>query len=211
VARIAWHLATETAIPVLFFTGETTTSQMAKRMLAVATGVPLSALMEGRVREEMSQLEAARAKAEGAPLILDGAPQVSMAVLAGKARRARTVEQVRVVIVDGFQRIRGNPAENSRDLKDLAMQLGITVIVTSQLYHGLELRDDKTPILADLAAERPELEQDGATIILLHRLMREGEEQSTEAEARVVKHRLGPTGNAPLTFQRFPVRFVDRG
>lgn len=207
VAGMAHFLAVRQKEPVLLFTGETTTAQLTKRLLAVASGIPLTTLMAGSVRDELTWLEQARGTLTGAPLIVDGAPRVTLPGLAGQARRLVTLQGVRLVIVDGFQRIRGDRTENSRGLKDLAMQLMVPVVVTSQISRLVEHRADSAPLLADLGEEVPELEQDADTVILLHRALREG--RGYEAEACVVKNRNGPPGVAPLRFEEQAARFVD--
>lgn len=190
--------------PTLFNTGETTAAQAVKRLLSLQTGVPLTKLMAGEVREEVQWLEEARDKMREAPLLIDGVSQVTITGLASKVRRAAVVNGTTLVIVDGFQRIRGDPAENSRTLKDLAMQVAAVVVVTSQISQAVEHREGG-PVLADLGEEVPALEQDADIVLLLHRRR----DRPGEAEARVVKNRLGPTETVPLRFEVQPARYVD--
>jgi replicative DNA helicase len=96
-------------------------------------------------------------------------------------------------------------SEMSRNLKLLAKEFGIPVLVLSQLNRSSEMRSDKRPQVSDLR-ESGSLEQDADIVVLLHR---DDEEKPGEMELIVGKNRNGQTGSASVAFQGRFSRAVD--
>lgn len=97
----------------------------------------------------------------------------------------------------------------SNALKDLAVELGIPVIVLSQLNRDLEKRDDKRPRMADLR-DSGAIEQDAATITFVYNASRyDGTADPRDAELLVEKCRYGKTGVARVKWDGPRVRFHD--
>lgn len=98
----------------------------------------------------------------------------------------------------------------SRNLKVMAKEFGITIIVLAQLNRGPEQRQDKVPIVSDLR-ESGAIEQDADIVILLHRpdVYERESPRAGEADVIVGKHRGGPMGTITVAFQGHYARFVD--
>ena len=88
-------------------------------------------------------------------------------------------------------------ADMSRQLKVLAMDLDVPVIVLSQLNRSSESREDKMPGLHDLR-ESGAIEQDADVVILLHREII-GDNKNRMLMA-VAKNRRGDTGALEFDF-----------
>jgi replicative DNA helicase len=158
------------------------------------------------------------------PLYTIDLPGVTTLEMRAKARRMKMELGIELVIVDYLQimsssgRRRDNKAaevsEISRDLKLMARELDIPVIVLSQLSRAVEQRPNKRPMLSDLR-ESGAIEQDADLVWFIYRdsyytQMGEGGIDYTrvadaeEAELNIAKHRNGATGKASLTwFRRF--------
>jgi replicative DNA helicase len=129
-------------------------------------------------------------------------------------------QRVGLVIVDYIQLMKGRGtaqnreqeiAEISRELKQLAKDLRVTVIALSQLNRSVESRADKRPQLADLR-ESGAIEQDADAILFVYRdeyYTREASRYKGLAEIDIAKQRNGGLGRLHLRFQAWCARFED--
>jgi len=104
-------------------------------------------------------------------------------------------------------------SDMTRQLKLLARELEIPIILCAQLNRGPELRSDHTPMIADLR-ESGSIEQDADMVLLLYRpaVYQDNEEyQNGDNTSQVIiaKHRHGPTGVVKLAWQGEYTRFCD--
>ncbi|MGD6968746.1 replicative DNA helicase [Rossellomorea vietnamensis] len=88
----------------------------------------------------------------------------------------------------------------TRELKQMAKQYKVPIILLSQLSRSVEQRQDKRPLMSDLR-DSGSIEQDADIVMLLYReayYKRDFEGQETEIN--LVKHRNGPVGTVRLKF-----------
>jgi replicative DNA helicase len=95
-----------------------------------------------------------------------------------QASKMQEIYGLDVVFIDYLQLLddcyEGGDSQNvrvskvSKNIKSMQNDLGVPVVVASQLSRGLENRDDKAPKLQDLR-DSGSLEQDADTVLLLHR------------------------------------------
>ena len=104
-------------------------------------------------------------------------------------------------------------SEITRNLKNLARELGVPIIALSQLNRSLEQREDKRPRLSDLR-ESGAIEQDADVVMFIYRheyYHPEDQEKRGIAEVIIAKHRAGSTGPVEMTFQPEFTRFANLG
>ncbi len=91
----------------------------------------------------------------------------------------------------------------TRDLKILANELNIVIILLSQLSRGVEHRQDKTPVLSDLR-ESGSIEQDSNMVAFLHN---PDESQQEDIESVIRKNREGSLGILKFRFDGNKMKF----
>ena len=121
-----------------------------------------------------------------------------------------------LIIVDYLQLIDpdrkyGNRAsevgEISKSLKGLAMELGVPIVVLSQLNRLSEARETKEPSMAELR-ESGDIEQDASVVLLLWNL---SEDERNRKGLKIEKSRQGKTGKFELSFDGDAMIFREVG
>ncbi len=123
-----------------------------------------------------------------------------------------------LVIIDYLTLIQGSGrrerhlevGEITRNLKRIARELNVSILLLSQLNRGVEQRQDKRPMLSDLR-DSGEIEQDADKIMFLHRddyYDKETENQNV-IEVIVAKNRNGSLGVASLEFNKETQKFKN--
>ncbi|MYD60238.1 MAG: replicative DNA helicase [Gemmatimonadetes bacterium] len=211
-------------VPVLYFSLEMSTEQLAQRLLCGEARVNSHIFRTGNLSEEdWHRLANWIGKLMEAPLYIDDTPAISVRELRAKARRAKSEYNIGLIIVDYLQLM--TTSENfgsreqeiayiSRSLKALAKELDIPIVACAQLSRAVESRTDKRPQLADLR-ESGSLEQDADVVMFLFRpevygiVDEEGNTQEGRAEIILGKQRNGPIGCVSLTFVAECLRFEN--
>jgi replicative DNA helicase len=175
-----------------FWGGEMDDSDVMMRMVAAEARLPLAAVRRGVVAEggtlrplELSGEEVRHAadaarRVGGLPIHWDDQPSLHVAALRSRLLRHKRRFGLDLVVLDYLGLLRGSAAttksdgrrgemsEISRALKAMAKELHVPVLAMAQLNRGLEGRDIKRPILADLR-DSGDIEQDADTVWFIHR------------------------------------------
>ena len=166
---------------IVFFSLEMSSAQLAARVLASQSKIPVSAMREGSLTDEDFMKLSQYAGAIGrVPLCIDDTPGMSVPMMRTRARRlARKYGGLALVVVDYLQLMTspgGRKSDNrvqelseiTRGLKMLAKELDVPVVALSQLSRTVESRDDKHPMLSDLR-ESGSIEQDADIVMFTYR------------------------------------------
>ncbi len=211
---------------VAVFSLEMPREQVALRMLCSEARVDVSKLRTGGLtKEDWDRLTVASATLAKLPITIDDTSSISLLELRAKVRRiqaqaaAGECPPLGLVVIDYLQLMTGNPkasnreqqvSELSRGFKLLAKDLGVPVIVLSQLNRSVETRGkDKRPQLSDLR-ESGAIEQDADTVVFIFRddyYEKDNPEVAGLAELIVAKQRNGPTGAVKVRFSKYCTRF----
>jgi replicative DNA helicase len=207
-------------IPLAIFSLEMSKEQLAQRMLCAHAKVDAHKVRTGYLApSDWPRLTAAAGKLSEAPIFIDDTPAISAMELRAKARRLKTHHNIKLIIVDYLQMMRGSShAENrqqeiseiSRSLKALARELNVSIIAISQLSRAVEARTDHRPQLSDLR-ESGAIEQDAdlVTLLLREEYYNPSSENQGIAEVIIAKQRNGPVGSLKLAFIKEYTRFEN--
>ena len=218
--NIAQYAALHDDRSVVIFSLEMSASQLVQRMLCTEATVPSQKIKDGTIsNEEIKNLIEVMEPMSRAKIFIDDTGGVSVADIRSKCRRLRARHGLDMVIIDYLQLMQSTSTRRSdsrtqevsdmtRQLKLLARELDIPVILLAQLNRGPETRQDHTPMIADLR-ESGSIEQDADMVILLYRPAVYDEEADNTSQAIVAKHRHGPTGTVMLAWQGEYTRFVN--
>jgi replicative DNA helicase len=218
-ADFARGAAIRNKIPTLFESLEMSKDELSDRVLSAEARIAHHHLKQGIATDDDMKRAARRAPdIAAAPLWINDAALLSLPILRGRVRNLVRTKGLRLVIVDYLQLMQAPRAENrqqavaeiSRNLKLIAKDFGVTVIVLCQLNRGPEQRTEKKPQVSDLR-ESGAIEQDADIVVLLHREDAYDKESPRAGEADLIvgKHRGGPTATITAAFQGHYSRFCD--
>ncbi|HLH47391.1 MAG TPA: DnaB-like helicase C-terminal domain-containing protein [Acidimicrobiales bacterium] len=190
---------------VLVVSAEVSCEDVCTRLIALRSGLPISALVGGGplARGEIQAVERAVLELGELPIdVWDAAPRVGEVAarvraeaIAGRAYGLVVLDYLQLLRTDWAQSRQEAVAGLSRAAKaELAMAQNVAVVALSQLSRAVESRTEKRPMLSDLR-ESGALEQDADVVVLLHRpeVYVPGVDPGV-IELAVAKHRNGPTG-----------------
>ncbi len=213
---------------VAVFSLEMSSEALVRRMLCSRAGVSWDRIVRGspdKIRE-FERLMKTVDDLRKARLYVDDTAGLSVMELRARARRLRRLHGVDLVIVDYLQMLhypekaregrQQEVAAISNQLKGMAKELKIPVMVLSQLSRAPENRDKQgIPKLSDLR-DSGSIEQDADVVLLLRRpIKNKGDPAYNPADpglalVDVAKHRNGATGEVEMNFNDEFTRFYDR-
>lgn len=221
---IARHIAVYEKIPVGIFSLEMSEDQIIDRLIASQANVDLWRLRTGKLSDQgedndFTRIQSALGLLSEAPIFVDDGSGTNVLQMRAMARRLQSTHGLGLLIVDYLQLMQPvNPSlslvqqvtENSRDLKSLAKELKIPVLVLSQLSRAVEQRTPHRPRLSDLR-DSGSIEQDADVVAFIYRedLYKENPAPENIAEILIAKHRNGPVGQVKLYFDAPYVSFRD--
>ncbi|NIZ39992.1 replicative DNA helicase [Entomospira entomophila] len=214
------NLAIKQQVATGFFTLEMPAHQLVMRMLASESQVNSIKFRSPSLMlsAELSKISDAASRIYDAPLYIDDTPNISLSSLKLQARKMKIEKNIKILFIDYLGLITVNEinlarheqmALVSRNVKALARELKIPVVILSQLRRDAE---GKEPNLADLR-ETGSIEQDADVVMFLHRERKTDSETNDEGmidtKLIIAKQRNGPIGVAHLLFHPRYTRFYE--
>lgn len=161
---LAYNAAVHHGQRIGIFSLEMSQSQLVQRLVAIDTGIDTHRLRTGMIEEEdWDVIVRATATLSEAPIRIDGTSVLSPTQMRSRARRWVAEFEIGLIIVDYLQLMQPNDNtrqkrenrvlivdEISRNLKLLARELNIPILVLAQLSRAVEARQVKVPQLSDL-------------------------------------------------------------
>ena len=215
--------AVEIGARALVFSVEMSESQLANRLVSMATGINGSELRMGQNVDDdrATQIMTVCNDLSQTALWIDDTPAISVVELRSKARKVYAENGLDLIVVDYMQimtlgedgKFYNREQEVSmitRSLKALARELDVPIIALAQLSRSVESRADKRPMLSDLRGSGS-IEQEADVVLLLYRedYYVEDTDRQNIADVLIAKHRNGATGTVSLYFRKELTEFRD--
>ena len=238
INNIAMHAALNDTnrVGVGIFSLEMSSSQLAEMLLCGRARISSWRLRKGYARgEDWKRVVHAVDFIDKAEIFIDDTPGISVMEMRSKARRMKLQHDIGLVCIDYLQLVTSGGqqrhdnrhqeiGEVARAMKAMARELDIPVVMGSQLSRNVERREDKRPILSDLA-ESGSIEAEADLVCMLFResyyqRKKDAEEVEEGAKAKatdsresfrdeidiaeliIAKHRNGPVGTVKLGFKQ---------
>lgn len=220
-ADFARYTAMHRGVGTVFFSLEMTRLELGQRVMAAEAGVLFDRLRDKSLEEsDWERVAKVKPVWDAAPLWMADDFNVTLAHIRARLRKHVRTHDIKLVVVDYLQ-LMDTPGKTenrqqevsamSRGLKKLAGELGVAMVVLSQLNRGPTQRSDKRPQISDLR-ESGSIEQDADVVILLDREDTRDKEspRAGEIDLIVEKNRNGSGGREVVcAFQGHYSRIVD--
>ncbi len=220
--NIAKNAALKEKKKVAFFSLEMTREQLTSRLLSNESSVHGTKLKTGFLEDdEWARLIEAGDTLSKLELYLDDTPGITVPQMKAKLRRLRNVD---LVLIDYLQLMSSSRrtdnrvqeiSDITRNLKCMAKELNVPVVLLSQLSRASEQRTEHRPLLSDLR-DSGSIEQDADIVLFLYRedyynnaseMIDENANRNT-GECIVAKNRHGETRTVPLYWEGEFMRFT---
>ncbi|MBI4468670.1 MAG: replicative DNA helicase [Acidobacteria bacterium] len=216
---IAQHAASQ-GFTTGIYSLEMSKEQLVMRLLCSESRVNMHRYRAGFLnQEEWKRLAAGLHALSQWKIFIDDTPGINPLEVRAKARRLKHERGLDLLVIDYLQlmaargRVESRTQEVSqisRELKAIAKELNIPVLVVSQLSRAPEMRQEHKPQLSDLR-ESGQIEQDADVVVFIYReeMYNPTEENSGIAEIIIGKQRNGPTDSLKLAFLKEFTRFEN--
>ena len=203
---------TQSHIPVAIFTTEQSKKDLTLLLLSILGGIDIGRLNTGGMQsKDWENLAVAMNQLSTTPLYINSFTTYTISDICSEIKNLKEVnENLRLVIIDDIHlyenRIEANYINRglsiTQILKNLAIELNISIIITSQLLRKLEYRKNKHPLISDLPNDSINVDAD--VIIFIYRdsyYKVEACKDYDVAEIIIAKNKNGAIGTVPLCFK----------
>ena len=202
---------------ICVFNLEMSKEQLVKRMLSSEGRISSELMSTGRFDPaQWRNLADAAFVLSNMNIYIDDSSAITVNEMKAKLRR---VDNLGLIVIDYLQLISSGRrdlnrvneiSEMTRNLKIMAKELNVPIIVLSQLARSAEKKDDKRPMLSDLR-DSGSIEQDADIVLFLYRdsyYNKEAEDQRA-CKCIVAKNRHGETNDINMIWDGQYTRFTD--
>ena len=208
--NLATNIAKKTKKAVCIFSLEMSDEDLVRRILSSEALIESEKLLKGDLdADDWEKLAMAASTLSECDVFIDDTSSASITSMKAKLRR---VKNLGLVVVDYLQLMQGDKlggdqnrvniiSEITRGLKVMAKELGVPVIICSQLSRTSEKeKERRRPMLSDLR-ESGSIEQDADMVLFLSRdYYGEDPEKANLVDIIVAKNRKGQTGTVQMSW-----------
>lgn len=215
--NIATNCGKKSLGSVAIFSLEMSKEQLVSRILSSESKISSYNFKTGELTlEDWENLIYASELLSQTEIYIDDTPGITVSEIKAKCRRLKNLE---LIVIDYLQLMtNGKRSENrvqeiseiTRNMKIMAKELNVPIILLSQLSRAPDNRTDHKPVLSDLR-ESGSIEQDADIVMFLYRDHYYDRENGQEnvAECIVSKNRHGETNSVKLHWEGQYTRFEN--
>lgn len=214
-----WSRGVAQRVAVPIFSLEMSKEEITRKLLTDMSGLNLREIGE----TDLPALAAAKYDLDSLPILIDDRSGINVRQIRSKVERIQARQKVGLVVIDYLQLLTSvdrNSKQNetnrigeiSRELKIMAKDCQVPVLVLSQLNREVEKRQNGKPQLSDLR-DSGCIEQDADMVVFIHRKIVPGLDpalQDKTGELHIAKHRNGPCGSVPLIWDGALSRYTEQ-
>ncbi len=217
---LAFKIAKIHESPTLIFSLEMSNEQVVTRFLSSASGIETTRLRVGELQsEEWAAFAEAVESVSEAKVLIDDSSCPSPYEIRSKVRQAIAKHgQLKLVVIDYLQlmadgsdaRLVQKLGEITRQLKLLARECNVPIVIVSQLNREVESRNNKRPYLSDLR-DSGRIEEDADVVLGIYRDAYYNPDTPDRDIAEIIclKQRNGATGTVKLLFNGALSQFLN--
>ena len=203
-----------------FFSGEQGREQIGLRALSINGGIDSYRLRTAKLEEyEWAMVTKTVMNLTQKPTVyMDDRPSPGINDIVRQARKWKYQHDIKIIYIDYLQRITSGKGERKFEkmedvvvqLKTLARELKIPIVVLSQISREAGKRPNKRPYLHDLA-DSSAIEKEADVVITIYReeVLDKETDQKGIAELAILKNRHGPTAMIRVNWEESVMRFKD--
>ncbi|MBD2730944.1 replicative DNA helicase [Nostoc sp. FACHB-892] len=219
-SQLALSIAADQNAPTMIFCLEMSGEEINKRFLSSESRIEMVYLTTGRLSNtQWEPLARAVADIHDPILMIDDSTGSTPLQIRSKLRKAiAQYGQVKLVVIDYLQLMVDSSSNRltqmigavTRELKLLARECNVPIMLLSQLNRGVEERNNKRPMLSDLR-DSGRIEEDADMVLGVYRDEYYNPDTPDRgiAELVVMKNRNGATGTIKLLFEPHFTRFKN--
>ncbi len=212
--NLSKNIARNTKEPVCYFSLEDSKEQISYKFLSMETGIFHQKIRRGTLEDDERKLiEKGIEEINDLPLFVCDKGNIKVKQILTKSKKVKEKNgkgKLGLIVVDYIQRLDG-PNKKSRakeltkisiELKEIALELNVPIILLSQLSRDIENRKNHRPMLCDLR-DTNSLENIADLVIMLYRDNFYNPEtlERDLVELIVIKNRFGPLATTKLLFE----------
>ena len=211
--NIGQNICEKYQVPILLFTLEMSKEQIMYRLVAKKSKINTTKFKTKEMsQQDWGSLTEAMQNLSELPFYINDNSNLTLGDIRAEIKKTFVDQnQSGIVIIDYLQLMKlpiklENRAQEisylTQNLKSLAREFKLPILLLSQLNRGAESRPNKRPVLSDLR-DSGSIEQDADLVLMLYREDYYVQQKSlitSTTEIIVAKHRNGPIGSAYLRF-----------
>ena len=212
---------------VAMFDLEMSSLQVAQRFICSTGRVPMDMVKGGTKDNNVwATLFETKKILENSNIYIDDTTTITPSEILSKCRKLKAQHGLDMIIIDYLQLMKGEKvskdgnrqqevADLTRSIKLAARELGVPILLLSQLNRESEKRADRTPQLSDLR-ESGSIEQDADIVMFIADAASDNAPQDSDDDALdytlvIAKHRNGARGNIPIKWKSEFTQFYEPG